>query len=73
VASPIEPEGMTVTALLAALRRRRLVLVLCALLFPIAAYVAAKQLTPRYTASATVMFEPTDYSSRRMLCSSRAE
>ena len=57
---------MTVTALLAALRRRRLVLVLCALLFPIAAYVAAKQLTPRYTASATVMFEPTDYSAREL-------
>ena len=57
---------MTVTALLAALRRRRLVLILCALLFPIAAYVAAKQLTPRYTASATVMFEPTDYAAREL-------
>ena len=61
VATPIEPEGLTVTALLAALRRRRFVLVLCALLFPIAAYIAAKELTPRYTATSTVMFEPTDY------------
>src|SRR3954452_22540500 len=66
VAAPIEPEGMTVTALLAALRRRRLVLILCALLFPIAASVAAKQLTPRFTASSTVMFEPTDYSAREL-------
>ncbi|SDC81025.1 GumC family protein [Belnapia rosea] len=66
VATPIEPEGLTVTALLAALRRRRLVLVLCALLFPIAAFIAAKQLTPRYTATATVMFEPTDYSAREL-------
>ncbi|MBL6455946.1 polysaccharide biosynthesis tyrosine autokinase [Belnapia sp. T6] len=66
VAAPIEPEGMTVTALLAALRRRRFVLVLCALLFPIAAYIAAKQLTPRYTASATLMFEPTDYAAREL-------
>lgn len=57
---------MTVTALLAALRRRRWVLILCALLFPIAAFVAAKQLTPRYTASATVMFEPTDYAAREL-------
>src|SRR3954471_5181447 len=65
-AAPIGPEGMTVTALLAALRRRRLVLILCALLFPIAAYVAAKQLTPRYTASSTVMFEPTDYAAREL-------
>ncbi|MDB5375470.1 MAG: Capsular exopolysaccharide family, partial [Belnapia sp.] len=66
VAAPIEPEGMTVTVLLAALRRRRLVLILCALLFPIAAFVAAKQLTPRYTASATVMFEPTDYTATEL-------
>ncbi|WP_158291985.1 GumC family protein [Paracraurococcus ruber] len=57
---------MTVAALLAALRRRRWVLILCALLFPVAAFVAAKQLTPRYTSSATVMFEPTDYAAREL-------
>lgn len=57
---------MTVAALLAALRRRRLVLILCTLLFPIAAYIATTQLTPRYTASATVMFEPTDYSATEL-------
>lgn len=64
--APIEPEGLTITALLAALRRRRLVLVLCVLLFPLAAFIAAKQLTPRYTAAATVMFEPTDYAAREL-------
>lgn len=57
---------MTVTALLAALRRRRWVLILCAVLFPVAAFVAAKQLTPRYTASTTVMFEPTEYAAREL-------
>jgi uncharacterized protein involved in exopolysaccharide biosynthesis len=57
---------MTVAALLAALRRRRLVLILCTLLFPIAAYIATTQLTPRYTASSTVMFEPTDYSATEL-------
>jgi capsular exopolysaccharide synthesis family protein len=62
----IEPEGLTVSALLAALRRRRWVLILCALLFPLAAYVAAKQLTPRYTADTTVMFEPSEYSAREL-------
>jgi len=66
IAAPIEPEGMTVTALLAALRRRRMVLVLSALLFPIAAFIGAKQLTPRYSAAATVMFEPTDYAAREL-------
>ncbi|WP_135468113.1 polysaccharide biosynthesis tyrosine autokinase [Crenalkalicoccus roseus] len=64
--APIEPEGLTVTALLAALRRRRWVLILCAILFPLAAYIAAKQLTPRYTANTTVMFEPTEYSVREL-------
>lgn len=64
--APIEPEGLTVNALLAALRRRRLVLILCALLFPLVAYVAAKRLTPRYTAETTVMFEPTEYSAREL-------
>ncbi len=54
---PIEPEGLTVTALLAALRRRRWVLILCALLFPAAALIAAKNLTPRYTASTSVLYE----------------
>jgi len=52
--------------MLAALRRRRLVLILCALLFPLVAYVAAKQLTPLYTATTTVMFEPTEYSAREL-------
>src|SRR5919199_1045744 len=62
----IEPEGLTVAALLAALRRRRWVLILCAALFPIVAYIAAKQLTPRYTAITTVMFEPTEYTAREL-------
>jgi len=57
---------MTVAALLAALRRRRWVLILCVILFPVAAYIAAKQLTPRYTASTTVMFEPTEYAAREL-------
>jgi uncharacterized protein involved in exopolysaccharide biosynthesis len=63
---PIEPEGMTVNALIAALKRRRWVLVLCALLFPAVAFIAANQLTPRYTASATVMFEPEGYNAREL-------
>jgi capsular exopolysaccharide synthesis family protein len=66
MAAQIEPEGVTVTALLAALRRRRWVLILCAALFPIAAFIAAKQLTPRYTAVTTVMFEPTEYAAREL-------
>ncbi|MGG5822249.1 GumC family protein [Falsiroseomonas sp. HW251] len=66
VAPPIEPEGLNLTALLGALRRRRTVLVACLVLFPILALVAAKNLTPRYTASSTVMFEPTEYAAREL-------
>ena len=57
----IEPEGLTVTALLAALRRRRWVLILCALLFPLVAFIAAKNLTPRYTATTSVLYETQNY------------
>jgi polysaccharide biosynthesis transport protein len=56
-AEPIEPEGLTVTALIGALRRRRWVLILCALLFPAVALIAAKNLTPRYTASTSVLYD----------------
>jgi polysaccharide biosynthesis transport protein len=58
----IEPEGLTVGVLLAALRRRRWVLVICAALFPLVALVAARQMTPLYTASTKVMYERQDYS-----------
>ena len=57
---------MTVATLLAALKRRRWVLILSVLLFPAVAFIATQQLTPRYTATATVMFEPTDYSAREL-------
>lgn len=62
----IEPEGLNLAALLGALRRRRGVLLACALLFPLLALVAAKSMTPRYTASTTVMFEPTEYAAREL-------
>ncbi|WP_270936185.1 Wzz/FepE/Etk N-terminal domain-containing protein, partial [Falsiroseomonas oryzae] len=62
----IEPEGLNLTALLGALRRRRGVLIACLLAFPIIALVAAKNMTPRYTAVTTVMFEPTEYAAREL-------
>ncbi|MFM2151010.1 MAG: hypothetical protein RLZZ187_3316 [Pseudomonadota bacterium] len=65
-APPIEPEGLNLAALLGALRRRRGVLIACLLLFPLVAFVAAKTLTPRYTAATTVMFEPTEYAAREL-------
>jgi capsular exopolysaccharide synthesis family protein len=65
-AAPIEPEGLNLAALLGALRRRRRVLIACLILFPVIAFIASKSLTPRYTASTTVMFEPTEYAAREL-------
>jgi len=62
----IEPEGLNLAALIGALRRRRMVLLACLLLFPAIALIAAKNLTPRYTAGTTVMFEPTEYAAREL-------
>jgi capsular exopolysaccharide synthesis family protein len=65
-APTIEPEGLNLAALIGALRRRRMVLLACLLLFPAIALIASKNLTPRYTASTTVMFEPTEYAAREL-------
>jgi capsular exopolysaccharide synthesis family protein len=59
----IEPDdGLTIGLLLRIIRRRKWPLVLCLLAFPIAAVVAINRATPRYTASATVMFEAQQFS-----------
>ena len=65
-APAIEPEGLNLAALIGALRRRRMVLLACLLLFPAIALIATKNLTPRYTAGTTVMFEPTEYAAREL-------
>ncbi|NOG69624.1 polysaccharide biosynthesis tyrosine autokinase [Roseicella sp. DB1501] len=57
IAAPIEPEARRLAAALTAIRRRRWVLLVCALLFPALAFVAAWLATPRYTATATVLLE----------------
>ena len=43
-----------------------MVLIACILIFPLLALVAAKNITPRYTASTTAMFEPTEYAAREL-------
>lgn len=62
-ARTIEPdEGLSVSLLLRVLRRRKWPLILCLIAFPIAALVALQQLTPRYTSTATVIFEAQQFS-----------
>lgn len=69
IAAPrqIEPdEGLSLAVLLNVVRRRKWPLVLCLLLFPIAAMVAVAQLTPRYTATASVIYEPQEFAAREL-------
>lgn len=57
----VEVGGLSIAALATMVRRRKFALLLCALIIPILAWVGLQQVTPRYTAIATVMFEPQDY------------
>ncbi len=59
--SSFEVGGLSLDSLLSMIRRRKTVLVLCALLVPVLAWVSLQNVTPRYTAKATMMFEPQDY------------
>jgi capsular exopolysaccharide synthesis family protein len=51
---------------LAALRRRLLPFLLCLLAFPTLAGIAVSRLPARYTATGTVLYEPTDYTAREL-------
>ena len=54
---PLEPAaGLTGRALIAILRRRKLPLLVCALVVPALALTALKRVTPRYTAVGTLIF-----------------
>lgn len=55
-----------VAILLAVLRRRRLAIGLTALLVPLLAWIAIGQITPRYSATATVLYEPNGFAAREL-------
>lgn len=59
----IEPdEGLSLSLLLRVLRRRKWPLILCLVAFPLAALVALQQVTPRYTATTSIIFEAQQFS-----------
>ena len=60
------PEPLSVTGLLAILRRRRLPLLACILLVPLLAAVAISRMTPRYTATGSLIYEPSEYKVREL-------
>jgi uncharacterized protein involved in exopolysaccharide biosynthesis/Mrp family chromosome partitioning ATPase len=58
--------GDALPALLRAVRRRPGLLAAVALLVPLLGYVAIRQMTPRYTATATVLYDPPEYTAREL-------
>src|SRR5271165_5010799 len=53
-------------AVLTILRRRRLLLLATILLCPLLAYIAISQLTPRYTATGTLLYDASEYKAREL-------
>jgi capsular exopolysaccharide synthesis family protein len=66
----IEP---VLAGIIAALRRRRGALLLVVVAFPALAYLAASQITPHYTATGSVMYEPEDYAAQELQSVLRAD
>ncbi|MBV9249773.1 MAG: GumC family protein, partial [Acetobacteraceae bacterium] len=58
--------GVSGRAMLAALRRRKWWLILTTLAVPALAFIAIRQVTPLYTASGTLIFEPSEYKVREL-------
>jgi len=68
-----ERGGLALAAVLAALRRRRLAILACLLLLPALAGLALTRITPRYTATAAVLHEPSEYAARELQSILRAD
>ena len=64
--APPEPEPLSPRLVFAALRRHRLALLANVVLWPLLAFVAIKQLTPRYIAVGTLIYEPSEYKLREL-------
>ncbi|HEY1933486.1 MAG TPA: polysaccharide biosynthesis tyrosine autokinase [Acetobacteraceae bacterium] len=63
----LPPEDqLSIHAVLGMLRRRRHAFLVCALLIPLAALIAVKQMTPRYIATGALMYEPSEYKGREL-------
>jgi capsular exopolysaccharide synthesis family protein len=63
----IEPVGgLSPAALLAVLRRRKWAMIAALVFFPVLALVALAQLTPRYTGTATVIYEAQEFQIREL-------
>src|SRR5690349_21423730 len=67
------PAVVMLGLLLGMARRRKVPLVSVALLVPLLAFVALAQITPRYTASGLVLYDPSGYAARELQSILRAD
>jgi succinoglycan biosynthesis transport protein ExoP len=63
---PNAATALTFAACLAIIRRHRLPLALCILLVPTLAFVAITQVTPTYTATGTLIYDPSEFAAREL-------
>jgi succinoglycan biosynthesis transport protein ExoP len=68
-----ERTGLSGAAILAILRRRRIVLLVPMLLAPLLAWLAITQLTPLYTATGSLLYDPTEYQLQELQSILRAD
>jgi succinoglycan biosynthesis transport protein ExoP len=63
---PRAAAALTFAACLAIIRRHRFPLALCILFVPALAYIAIAQVTPTYTATGTLIYDPSEYAAREL-------
>jgi capsular exopolysaccharide synthesis family protein len=64
--SPVTSGSLGLAAAIAVLRRRRLPFLLCALMVPLCAFVALHRVTPLYTATGSLIYDPSEYKMREL-------
>ncbi|MBV8592120.1 MAG: AAA family ATPase [Acetobacteraceae bacterium] len=60
------PTGLNPNEVLAILRRRKLSVLACAVLFPVLTAVALHRVRPLYTATGALLYEPSEYAAREL-------
>jgi capsular exopolysaccharide synthesis family protein len=63
---PRQLAAATLATALSVVRRRKLPLIICAIAIPLIAFVALKQVTPKYTAEGSVIYDPATYAAQEL-------
>jgi polysaccharide biosynthesis transport protein len=70
---PRQIAAATLAGAVSVLRRRKLPLLICAVTIPVIAFVALKQVTPKYSAEGSVLYEPANYAAQELQSILRAD